>query len=291
MVWLFFFSLCLYPLTSYHLGDRNKGFLTTTEYFQHLVEQDWEQLLSQPNSVGGQSNARTKYESLSALKTLISSFVHPDYDRRCFKLVCDDLSLANVIVRSKDDLTIVGLIDLEWSYVGPAQLLGSAPWWLLGIRLNNVDTYYDKDYLETAARFSKYLDIFKRVLGEEEKLLSGSQGNELLKLVEWSEASGAMWFHMLLSYGFNHHQNLPFVQLQWHIGKGRWEELKAQFCGSELDAFVTKKLHQLEQYDIDEDRALELKENFDGGLMRKEQFIAELATLAPRISNGQRMDG
>jgi hypothetical protein len=118
------------------------------------------------------------------LKTLISSFVHPDYGHRCFKLVCDDLSLANVIARSKDELTIVGLIGLEWSYMGPAQLLGCAPWWLLGIRLNNVDTFYDKDYQETAARFSKYLGILKRIPGEEAKLLSGSKGNELLKLVE-----------------------------------------------------------------------------------------------------------
>jgi hypothetical protein len=32
---------------------------------------------------------------------------------------------------SEDDLTIVGVVDLEWSYIGPAQLFGSAPWWLL----------------------------------------------------------------------------------------------------------------------------------------------------------------
>jgi len=43
-----------------------------------------------------------------------------------FKLLCDDFGLANMIVRSKDDLTIVGVVDLEWSYTGPAQLFGSA---------------------------------------------------------------------------------------------------------------------------------------------------------------------
>ena len=62
---------------------------------------------------------------------------------------------------------MVGLVDLEWSYIGPAQLFGSAPWWLLGIRLNNVDTYYDKDYPNMAAGLLKYLEILKRVLGEE----------------------------------------------------------------------------------------------------------------------------
>ncbi|KAI4145280.1 MAG: hypothetical protein LQ340_006342, partial [Diploschistes diacapsis] len=76
--------------------DRSKGFLTTTEYFQYVVEQDWEQFLGQPNSIGGESNARTKYESLSALKTLITNFVHPEYNRGHFNIICDDLSLANV---------------------------------------------------------------------------------------------------------------------------------------------------------------------------------------------------
>jgi hypothetical protein len=182
-------------------------------------------------------------------------------------------------VKSKDDFTIVGLVDLEWSYVGPAQLFGSAPWWLLGIRLNNVDTYYDKDYPETAARFLKYLEIFKRVLGEEEERISGIGGKEFSKLVEWSEASGTMWFHMLLSCGFNHPENLPFVQLQRHIGTEKWEQLKRQFRGTETNAFVKEKVSQLAQYDRDEDKALELKEDFDNGKMTREQFIAALAAL------------
>lgn len=262
-----------------HLGDRNSGFMTTTEYFQYVVEQDWEQLLAQPNSIGGEYNARTKYESLSVMKTLISSFVHPEYDRRRFKLICDDLSLANVIVRSEEDLTIVGLVDLEWSYIGPAQLFASAPWWLLGIRLNNVDTYCDGDYLQTAARFLKYLEIFKRVLGEEEERMSGIHGKELLRLVEWSEVSGAMWLHMLLLCGFNHPENLPFVQLQQYISTETWEQFKRQFHGTEEDTFVKEKLPQLEQYDRNEDRAVELKENLDNGMMTKEQFVAELARL------------
>lgn len=31
------------------LGDRSRGFSTTTEYFQHVVRQDFEQLVRQPN--------------------------------------------------------------------------------------------------------------------------------------------------------------------------------------------------------------------------------------------------
>jgi hypothetical protein len=36
-------------------------------------------------------------------------------------MVCEDFVLANIIVRSDDDFTIVGVVDLEWTYAGPAQ--------------------------------------------------------------------------------------------------------------------------------------------------------------------------
>lgn len=56
--------------------------------------------------------------------------IHSKYDHGPFKLIFDDFGPANMIVRSRDDLTIVEWIDLEWVYAGPAQLFGSALWWL-----------------------------------------------------------------------------------------------------------------------------------------------------------------
>jgi hypothetical protein len=110
------------------------------------------------------------------LKSLIPDFVERDYGHGPFKLICDDLGLANLIVRSEGDLTVVGVVDFEWSYVGPAQLFGSAPWWLLQDRLNNWDTDLDKEELpEILARYQRYLEIFKRVLEEEEEKMSGGE--------------------------------------------------------------------------------------------------------------------
>jgi hypothetical protein len=111
-----------------------------------------------------------------------------------------------MIVRSKDDLTIVGVVDLEWSYAGPAQLFGSAPWWLLQSRLTLYDAEFKKEAAQPAAiltRYLRYLEIFKRVLQEEEEQLPGHQAKKFSSLVEWSQASGAMWLHMLLHTGFN----------------------------------------------------------------------------------------
>ena len=51
---------------------------------------------------------------------MIPDYVNKKYDHGPFKLICDDLGLANMIVKSKEDLTIVGIVDLEWSYIGLA---------------------------------------------------------------------------------------------------------------------------------------------------------------------------
>lgn len=206
-------------LTIQPLADRNMGFLSTTEYFQYLVEQDKEQLARQPNSTYGRYDAMAKYRSFKVLKSLIPNFVHKEYNRTKFKVICDDLGLANLMVRSRQDLTIIGVVDLEWAYDGPAQLFGSAPWWLLMDRPTNRAWDCDKgEPTEITARSFRYLDIFKRVLEEEEARMLGHGNKELSNLVRWSEHSGAMWLHMLLSAGFNDPYTFPFTKLIQHVG-------------------------------------------------------------------------
>jgi len=202
-------------LTGEILGDRT--FSSTSEYSQHVFEQDWEQLVHQSNSTYGRFDAEDKYRFFKVLKSLAPRFVHSEYADTKFKFICDDLGLANLVVKSREDLTVIGVVDLEWSYIGPAQLLGSAPWWLLMSR--PTDQPWDCNYegsSELIARYFRYLEIYKRVLEEEEVRMTGSENKELSKLIHWSEQSGAMWIHMLLSTGFNHDRNVPFKQLELH---------------------------------------------------------------------------
>ena len=217
--------------------------------------------------------------AFKVLKALICDLVNTKYDRCKFKLICDDFGLANLIVRSKEDLTVVGVVDFEWSYIGPAQIFGTAPWWLLQDRpANSAWDYKDGKPPEIAGRYFKYLEIFIRVLEEEEAKMPGYEDRELSSLVKWSQDSGAMWLHMLLLSGFNDHRNFPFTQLRQHFG-AEWAKREEGFnTAEELEAFAVQKVKELDEYD----QALEKREGdkalVDRGKMTKEEFIANTLT-------------
>ncbi|KAK2757120.1 hypothetical protein FQN54_005090 [Arachnomyces sp. PD_36] len=256
-------------------GDQLQGFTTTTEYFQYVVGQDWEQLVQQPNSIVGSYDAKNKYVAFKVLKALISDLVNAKYDRCKFKLICDDLGLANLIVRSREDLTVVGVVDLEWSYIGPAQLFGSAPWWLLQDRpVHSAWDCKDGKPPEIASRYFKCLEIFTRVLEEEEAKMPGHEEGELSSLVRWSQSSGAMWLHMLLLSGFNDHRSFPFTQLRRHFGT-EWSKREEEFNNEEkLKAFAARKVSELDEYDEALEKIEGNKALVDSGKMTKEEFIA-----------------
>ncbi|KAL2827721.1 hypothetical protein BDW59DRAFT_179007 [Aspergillus cavernicola] len=222
------------------LGDRNQGISSS---------------LSAAKLNFGPYDARSKYVAFKVLNSLVPDLVNKDYERCKFKLICDDLGLANLIVRGREDITVVGVVDLEWSYIGPAQLFGSAPWWLLQDRPVNTAWDYDE---------------------EEEAKTPGYEERELSRLVKWSQSSGAMWLHMLSS-GFNDEYIFPFMQLRQHFGTDEWAKHEKEFNNTEeLEAFAEQKVSDLYQYNkavekIEVDKAL-----VDSGRMTKEFLIALL---------------
>jgi hypothetical protein len=215
--------------------------------------------------------------AFQVLKNLIPELVNPKYDHCKFKLICDDLGLANLIVRGKEDLTIIGVVDLEWSYIGPAQLFGSAPWWLLQDRPVNSSWDCKGDKLPRIAdRYFKCLEIFMRILEEEEAKRPAHKEKELSSLIKWSQVSGAMWLHMLLSTGFNDHRSFPFTQLRRHLGATEWARREKEFDNvKELEGFATQKLSELDEYDEALEKTEQNKALVDSGNMTKEEFIAQ----------------
>ncbi|KAJ9129386.1 hypothetical protein NKR23_g12546 [Pleurostoma richardsiae] len=70
-----------------------------------------------------------------------------------------------------------------------------------------------------AEPYFKYLNIYKRVLEEEEAKMLGYEERELSNLVKGSQELGTMWLHMLISVRFNDHRSFPFTQLRQHVGE------------------------------------------------------------------------
>lgn len=219
-------------------GSRTEGFETTTEYFRYLAEQDWQQLLHQPNSAISEEDAREKYVYNKVPGAVLHRHVSKDHERGPRKLICDDLGLANMIVGNKTDLKIVAVIDLEWSYVGPAQLLGTAPWWLL-LRSPNLWRIDDTDAGGAKARFFRYLEIFERVLEEEEQK-AGHQDKQLSTLVKQSRINGTLWLHIILKEWCNDPKSLPFALLREETKV--WDELAAVIPEVDIQAFASLKM-------------------------------------------------
>lgn len=223
-----------------------------------------------------------QYASFQALRSLAPGWVDKKHDRGPFKLVLDDVVLASAMVRSKDDLTIVGMFDLEWVLVAPAQMAATAPWWLLQDQLNNWDVFLDGDEaLALPPRYLRNLQLYQKVLVEEEaKLLGGDSKREFSDLVGWSRTSGAMWFHMLLAWGFHLPDSLPYHQMIKHVGPSRWQELKRPFYGTlEMESFLRRKAVEDEQYDEINEKAKALKQDFESSRMRQDDYILALEGL------------
>jgi RIO-like serine/threonine protein kinase len=68
-------------------------------------------------------------------------WVDPTYNYGPFVLAHGDLHPSNIIIR--EDLTIVAIIDWEWSRIVPAQLL-VPPTWLTGRELSGIYRYFEQ---------------------------------------------------------------------------------------------------------------------------------------------------
>lgn len=119
------------------------------------------------------------------------------------------------------------------------------------------------------------MEIYKRVLEVEEAKRPGHEKKEVSSLVKWSETSGAMWIHMLLSCGFNDTYSFPFTQLRRHVGIDEWKtQRSAVRPEDEVEAFVAQKVLDLEQYDADLAKIETDKSRVDRGEMTRADFLA-----------------
>lgn len=166
-----------------------------------------------------------------------------DHNSGPFLLVLDDFGTSNMIVNNREELRVVGVFDLEWSYSGPAQLFATAPWLLLQERPNSW-----LDSADRTERFLRHLTIFTRLLEEEEEKRTPSHHREKLStLARRSQETGAMWYHMVIQGFFNDPKNLPCARLM--ACTPDWEALAGAIPGKDIQDFNAKKMADLELHD------------------------------------------
>ncbi|KAM0812778.1 hypothetical protein AB5N19_12769 [Seiridium cardinale] len=226
-------------------GPRDETYSSTAEYFHHIVDRDLEQLHVQLNSVDDAEDAREKFIYWNVMKALIPRQVLPGRDKGPFKFMCDDFQPTNMIVNNEKDLEIIAVVDWEWSYTAPAQMVDSTPSWLL-IESPNAWPSVDKRF----ARFQKNLELFTRILKEEEEKVLGTDVPEdetPSGILGECQKQGRQWFHHLLLRGFNGPNCVPFIKLREETED--WDKLVSAIPEEDIEAFVEKKVADLQTYE------------------------------------------
>lgn len=189
------------------------------------------------------------------MKALIPRHVLAGHDIRPFKLTCDDFQPTNMIVNNKQDLKVIAVIDWEWSYTAPAQLVNSTPAWLV---IESPNAWASVD--ERLARFNKHLELYTQILEEEEPKVLGdgvSKGQKPSTMLHACRKDGRQWFHFIILRGFNGPTCVPFIKLREETKD--WDELVAAIPEEDIDCFVQKKMADLQKY---EKELVEMQERY-----------------------------
>ncbi|KPA35838.1 phosphotransferase enzyme family protein [Fusarium langsethiae] len=253
-------------------GPRDKTFASTTEYFHHVIDGDLQHLHDQPNSVDDERDAREKYIYFNIMKSLVSRHVLRDHDMGPFKLICDDLQPTNMIINNEQDMKVIGVFDWEWSYTAPVQLVHSTPSWLL---IESPNAWSSVD--ERLVRFNQHLDLYSRILAEEERKILGEEFDEGRKpssILQACQEDGRQWFHMIILRGFNGPACVPFTKLREQTKD--WDELVSAIPEEDIESFVSKKMADLRTY---KDQMVEIEQRYNialgGGLEDLNCFLSK----------------
>lgn len=218
-----------------------------TDYFDHIAQRNLIHLREQLSSAYDEDDARKKYRYWTATRELVSKMVLPEYNNGPFKLICDDFTLANMIVNNEEDLKIVAVIDWEWSYAGPTQLFWSPPRWLL---MEQPDLW-EADGDERLERYKHCMSLYLSILECEEEdfgdLVADLQSTpSVLMRQQWQDGKG--WFHQVLLGSFHDPSDIPYRELR-RI-ESAFDDLANAVPTSEVEQFAEMKMEHLRAYKV-----------------------------------------
>ena len=233
-------------------------FSSSLDYFTALADNHFKHLEDQLNSVDNSRDCRQKYACRYLFKSIVTLFTKKEDNNGPFKLFCEDLSPANILVDPKT-LKITGVIDWEFSYIAPAQFAAAPPEWLM---LKNMDHIVEDEGLENTLRsYMPKFELFLRALemAEEERYPSSDRyhttdaDKKLSIRMRQSLEDKTVWFNLALRNGWVL-DSLYWLILDGHIyGKAPIMERVARTTGDgdmhrNRESFVRSKIEDLKEY-------------------------------------------
>ncbi|OBT80281.1 hypothetical protein VF21_00578 [Pseudogymnoascus sp. 05NY08] len=197
-------------------------------------------------------DARSKYAHRGIFKAISSHLVSDQHDRGPFKLVCDDMRFGNMLVNNAKDLKIVAVLDWEWAYTAPYQMLYSPPRWLLIKKPIHWDVE-DLPHISYLSQYKSQFQIFVKILEEvesqrEQDMGTTLTGEKMSSLMRKSMNDGKFWFHELVYSCFESADNPAWSAIREIIPN--LDELLG-ISENELDAFIDDKMEQLRLYNVE----------------------------------------
>lgn len=217
----------------------------------------------QPNSIDNEEDARLKYIYNNIFRAIIPKFTADEYEYGPFKLICDDLRYGNILVNNKEELKIVAVLDWEWSYAAPYQMLFSPPRWLLLKRPSNWDD-------EDISRYTGLVKRFVKILTEEDD--KRGKKTSMGVLMQQSLDDGKFWYHELVYSCFGSPDDRAWSAIREILPDLDTLETIEY---NELQRFAEDKMKERKQYSIEWAAMEERIAKERAGFERKLQKVRE----------------
>lgn len=245
----------LVSLGNYPPKESSTGpFSAAADYFESLAKEHMRHLWFQRNdAIDDEADCRKKYIARCLFLKIARTF-STTHNNGPFRLFCDDLRPANVIVDG--DLNIRGIIDLDFSYAAPVEFTHSPPWWLLLALPDGWEDGLDDFLAIYLPRLETFLEVMREC--ENQAIQSGTllESQRLSGHMEQSMHSGDFWVCFAARSSF------AFDDIYWRFIDPRYygeftsieERLKLLSAEerNELKEFTSLKMQQAEIRKLDE---------------------------------------
>ncbi|KAH7363556.1 hypothetical protein B0T11DRAFT_282791 [Plectosphaerella cucumerina] len=248
---------------------KGETFATADEWYLELSHMHLAQLLFQHNDLtSSEDDCRNKYvarqlfrrlakqgrlstfgfaqDNWSAAATLTRPKISAPDVSAAFRLWCDDLRPANVLIGDSDpdgEVDVAAVIDWEFTYAAPTQFVLDPPWWLL---LETPEMWRPSGVDEWNKTYGPQLEMWLRAVEEQEEGATFLDGVPLSAHMRESWVTGRFW----LNYA---------ARKSWAFDAVFWNFLDERFFGARDSGVPDEELWKtrLELLSREEQQAME----------------------------------